>query len=73
MHTKLQSVNEVDGCIRNFDSNSYQAFFHFDEKYMRMFDRIRYPVMLKSNISDIYSHKNTNIKINLDDDIPLEK
>ena len=73
MHTKLQSVNEVDGCIRNFGSNSYQAFFHFDEKYMRMFDRIRYLVMLKSNISDIYSHKNTNIKINLDDDIPLEK
>ena len=49
MHTKLltvQIVNEVDGCIRNYDNNSYQAFFHFDEKYMRMFDRIRYLVML---------------------------
>ena len=29
--------------------------------------------MLKSNISDIYSHKEMKIKINPDDHLPLEK
>ena len=29
--------------------------------------------MLKINISDIYSHQYIKIKINLDDDLPLEK
>ena len=29
--------------------------------------------MLKSNISDIYSHKEVKIKINPDDHLPLEK
>ena len=29
--------------------------------------------MLKSNISDIYSHKYTKIKINFNDELPLEK
>ena len=29
--------------------------------------------MLKSNMSDIYSHKYMKIKINSDDDLPLEK
>ena len=29
--------------------------------------------MLKSNISDIYSHKYTKIKLNSDDDLPFEK
>ena len=29
--------------------------------------------MLKRNISDVYSHKYTKIKMNSDDDLPLEK
>ena len=29
--------------------------------------------MLKSNMSDVYSHKYMEIKINSDDDLPLEK
>ena len=29
--------------------------------------------MLKSNISDVYSNKYMKIKINSDDDLPLEK
>ena len=29
--------------------------------------------MLKSNISDVYSHEYANIKINWYDDLPLEK
>ena len=37
-----------------------------------MFDRTKYLIMLKSNISDVYSHIYTKIKINSDDDLPLE-
>ena len=51
------------------DSTKYQALFHSDEKYERISDRIRYFIMLKSNISDVYSHKS----VNSDDDLPLEK
>ena len=35
--------------------------FHFNEKYERAFGRIRYLIMLKRNISDVYSHKYTKI------------
>ena len=37
------------------------------------FDRIRHFIMLKSNISDIYSQKYTEIKINSNGDLTLEK
>ena len=48
------------------------SLFYSSEKYKRKFDRIRY-LMLKSNISDIYSHKYMKIKSNSDNDLPLEK
>ena len=38
-----------------------------------MFDKIRYLVKLKSNISDAYSNKYTKIKIDSDHDLPLKK
>ena len=41
------------------------------QNYLRckaFFDRIRYLIMLKSNISDIYSQKYTEIKINSNDE-----
>ena len=38
-----------------------------------MFDRITYLIMLKSNISDVFSNKYKKIKTNSDDDLPLEK
>ena len=46
---------------------------HSNEKYNKFFDRIRYLIMLKSNISYVVSHKYTEIKINSIDDLPLEK
>ena len=42
------------------------------EKFNRIFDRIRCLIRLKTNISSIYSHK-IRIKIDSDDDLPLEK
>ena len=47
--------------------------FHFNEKYERIFDRTRYLIMLKSSISDVYSHEYMKSEINSDDDSPLEK
>ena len=46
---------------------------HSNEKYNKFFDKIRYLIMLKSNISYVVSHKYTEIKINSIDDLPLEK
>ena len=43
------------------------------KKYGTVFDKIRYLIMWKRNISDVYSHKYTQIKINSDNDSPLEK
>ena len=39
----------------------------------RMFARLRYLIMLKSNISYVYSNNYMKIKINSDEDLPLEK
>ena len=57
------------GCIRKYDKNRYLALFHSNKKYDRTFDRIRYLIALKSNISDVYSHSYTKIKINSDYDL----
>ena len=37
-----------------------------------IFDRVRY-LMLKSDVSDVYFHKYTEIQMNLGDDLPLGK
>ena len=61
--------------IRIYDSTKYLALSCSDEKYERIFDRIRYLYYLyyvKSNFSDAYSREYTKIKFNLDD-LPLEK
>ena len=46
--------NKAEGYIRKNNSTKYLAFVHSDEKYERMFDRIRYFTMLKGIISDVY-------------------
>ena len=60
--------DKVDGYIRKHDGIKFLVLIHSNEKYERMFDRIRYLIMLKSSFSDVYSHKYTKIKINSDDD-----
>ena len=49
------------------------TLFHSDGKNEIFFDRITYLIMLKSNISDICSHKYTKIKLNSNDYLSLEK
>ena len=43
--------------------NKYLGLNHFDEIYERIFDRIWYFIMLRSNISDVDPHKCMNESI----------
>ena len=61
----------MDEYTRKYDSTKCLILDHSDEKCERIFDSIRYDIMLKSNISDICSDKYMKIKINLIDDLPL--
>ena len=63
----------VDGYIRKYDKTKYLSLFHSGEKYEIICVRIRYLIMLKSIIPEVYSHKYTKIKINSDDDLLLKK
>ena len=63
---------KVDGYIRKFDGTKYLAFFHSNEKYKRIFAKLRYLIMLKNNISDVYYHKYAKIKFNSDDDLNIK-
>ena len=65
--------HKVGGYIRKYDSTKHLEVTNSDYKNERIFDRIRYVIMLNSNISETYSHKYTKTKINLNDDLPLEK
>ena len=65
--------DKVDECIRKYDGTKYLTLFHSHEKYERLFDRIRYLIMFKSNIWGVNSHKYMEIKINSGDILPLEK
>lgn len=57
LHTKLRTVqslhkfDKIYGYIRKYDSNECVALFYSDEKYEWIFDRVRYAIMLKSNVS----------------------
>ena len=63
---------KADGYIRKFDGTKYLALFHSNEKYERIFARLRYLIMLKNNISDVYYHKYAKIKFNSDDDLNIK-
>ena len=56
--------------IRKYNRTIYLGLFHSDEKYERIFDRTIYLIILKRNISGVYSHKYTKIKVNSDDYLP---
>ena len=62
--------DKVDGYIRKDDKIIIQHLFIL-KKLETTFDRIRYLITLKNNISSICSH-NRKIKIDSDDDLSLE-
>ena len=47
--------HKVDGYIRKYDSTKHLGLSHSDEKNERIFDKIRYLIMLNSNIIKIFS------------------
>ena len=55
--------DKVDEYVRTYDSTKHLELFYSDEKSERIFDRISYLIMLKSNISEVHSLKYTKIKI----------
>ena len=58
--------NKVAGCNSKYNGTKNLAY----QKDKKIFDRIRYRIVLKNNISDVYSHKYMKSKINLDDNLP---
>lgn len=59
LHTKLRTVQSLHklflikymDILEKYDSNECVALFYSDEKYEWIFDRVRYAIMLKSNVS----------------------
>ena len=68
LHIKLSGIKSLRKIFRKYDRTKDLASFTSDEKYNKIFDR-----MSKSNILDFYFIKNMKIRINSDDDLPLEK
>ena len=66
-------LDRVDRYIKEYHSTKYLALSCSNVKYEKNVDRIRYLIMLKSNILDVSFQKYTKIKFNLKVDLPLEK
>ena len=56
--------HKVEKYIKKDGGTISPAIFYANEKYSRNFDRIKCLIILKSNISDVYSHIYAKIKIN---------
>ena len=69
LHIMLDKVN---GFIRDYDGAKYLISFCL-EKYDSINDRIRYLIGLKSGVKDVFSYNFGKLKIDSDDDLPLEE
>ena len=63
---------QKNGFIRIYDGTRYLTLFG-SEKYEAIYNRIRYPISLKSGITYIFSHYFTKIKVDSCDSLPMEK
>ena len=63
---------KIDGFIRIYDGTNYLALFD-SEKYDAIYNRMRYIISLKSDITYIFSHNFAKIKIDSFDSLPMEK
>ena len=59
--------DKVDKFIRDYNGTKYLLSLG-SEKYNAIFNRIRYLIMLKSNISYVVSHNYGKIKVDSDDE-----
>ena len=65
-------LDKVDGFIRVYNGSRYFLLFG-PEKYDAIYNRIRYLVSQKRNITFFFFHDSTRMKIDLSDSLPLEK
>ena len=64
--------NKVDGFLWDYDEISYLVLLGI-EKHGAIYDRIRYLICLKSDITYVFSHNYAKINMDSDDDLPLEE
>ena len=64
--------DKIDGFIRDYDGTKCLLIFR-PEKSDAILDRNRYLIGLKRGITYVVSDNNSKLKIDLDDDSPLEK
>ena len=65
--------NNIDRYIRKYNGTKSLKLFDSDAKYERCLDRVSYLIMLKNIYSSVYFQKFVKIKINSDNNLPLEK
>ena len=63
---------KIDGIIIIYDGTRYLTLFG-TKKYDPIYDRIRYLISLKSNITYIFSHCFGKIKVRSYNSLPIEK
>ena len=63
---------KIDRLIRIYDGTRYFTLFG-SKKYDAIYNRIRYLISLKSDITYIFSHYFAKIKVHTYDSLPIEK
>ena len=58
MHNRFE---EADGYIKNYDGSKYQGLYPRDEKYERVFERIKCVISQESNTSHEWALENDRI------------
>ena len=69
MHIMFDKVN---GFIRVYEGSKYLVLFR-PEKYCTIYNRIRYAINQKYDITYVISHNYAKIKIDSYDSLPLKK
>ena len=70
-HLRIK-FDRIDEFIRIYDGTKYFVLLG-PEKYVDIYNRIRYPVSLESCITYIFSHYFAKIKVDSYDSLPIEK
>ena len=64
--------DKIDGFIKIYQGTRYVVLLG-PEKYDAIYNRIRYPISLKSGITYLFSHYHVEIKVDSYDSLPTEK
>ena len=65
-------LDEIDGFFRVYDGTRYLVLIGI-KKYDYIYNRFRYLISVKSNITDIISHNYAKIEVDSYNSLPLEK